>query len=161
MGKDIHVQVFKKNRSSNTWEQIILYQKEKEKYNKINIYPYRNYELFGILNEEGEDDDFPCYSICTADLPEYFQNEINKFFKIPGCYGFHEINLADVKLYLLQHPKVRDYDYEGEDFEKNGWKDNPVSSFLKRIYSILDLYDPFWNFSAPLSDIRIIYWFDC
>lgn len=160
MGRDIHVRIVKKDRETNTWKQIKLYCKEKRKFELVNVYPFRSYELFDILDEKKENDEyFFAPSIVTDDLPIALKNEIEAAKKSLGFYGFREINLADLKLYLHKVPKVRDYDYEEDD--PKAWKDNPVKYFIERIEQYIDFADPFWNFCSVDSDIRIIYWFDC
>lgn len=158
MARDIHVKIVKKDRETNTWKHIKLYYKEKRKFRIINVYPFRNYELFDILNEK-EDDGYFASSIIMDDLPIALKNEIKTTKEKFGFYGFREINLADLKLYLHKVPKIRDYDYE-EDNPK-AWKDNPVKYFIERIEQYIDFADPFWDFYRIDSDIRIIYWFDC
>ena len=159
MGRDIHVRIVKKDRETGKWHQIKIYRKEKKrKFNVIDVYPFRNYELFEILNEK-EDEKYHADVICTSDLPIALKQEIEKFKNIEGYYDFKEINLADLKLYLHHSPKVRNYDYEAED--PNAFKDNPVKYFVERIEQYLDFADPYWDVCRPASDIRIIYWFDC
>lgn len=162
MGADIHVRIIKRN-SNGKWESVKLYTKENKKIKKINFYPFRNYELFDIITGK-RNDNFPSSPIYMSDIPIDVLNEI-KIAKKPEmcCYNFYEANLADLKLYINSNPKIRDYDYESkndEDFEKNGWKDNPVIYFVKRIEDIIDIADPFWDFFPP-SNVRILYWFDC
>ena len=163
MGTDIHVHIIQRDLDGK-WKSIKLYTKDKnKKFKKVNNYPFRNCELFDILSGN-EADNFPYTPICMTNLPIDIYNEIKKAKKPEGCcYNFYEVNLADLKLYLNNHPKVRDYDYEAsddEDFNRNGWKDNPVKFFIERIENILDLADSYWDY-APYSSIRIIYWFDC
>ena len=160
MGRDIHVKIVKKDRETNTWKRIKLYYKEKRKFKVIDIYPFRNYELFDILNEKDESDEHIfASSIVTDDLPIALKNEIETAKKSFGFYGFREINLADLKLYLHKVPKIRDYDYEEND--PKAWKDNPVKYFIEKIEQYIDFADPYWDFYCIDSDIRIIYWFDC
>ena len=155
MGIDIHVYILKRNRETNTWEHIKLYHKEKNKFKLIDVYPFRNYELFSILNKKGEDNIYHAQPIEINTLPPHLKKEIKDF----ECgYGFREINLADLKLYLRKVLKIRDWDYE--DTDPNAWKDNPVKSFIERIEQYIDFADYYWDI-IPDSDIKIIYWFDC
>lgn len=159
MGRDIHVRIVKKDRETGKWNQIKIYRKEKKrKFKIVDVYPFRNYELFEILNEK-EDENYHADVICMSDLPIALKQEIEKFKNIDGYYDFKEINLADLKLYLHHNPKVRDYDYEAED--PKAFKDNPVKYFIERIEQYLDFADPYWDVCRPPSDVRIIYWFDC
>lgn len=160
MGKDIHVRIIKKNRQDGTWKQIKLFYKDKDNIKPVDIYPYRNYELFDILSGNEDDEFFPYCAIVKNDLPYALIKEINKYQSTFGYYyyKFSEINLADLKLYLQKVPKIKDYDYE--DTDPKAWKDNPVKDFIERIESYLNFADPYWNFD-PYSDIKIVYWFDC
>lgn len=155
MGVDIHTYIFKRNRKNNIWEQVKLFTKEEEKYKEVTVYPYRSYELFDILSER-EDDAFTAFAVDTNVLPVDFQEKIKNDTEF--CYDFREVNLADLKLYLIKHPKVRDYDYE--ETSPNALKENPVTGFVERIEWYLDLADPTWDFCSPPSDIKIVYWFD-
>lgn len=155
MGADIHVKILE--RDNNTWKQVILYHKEKEKFKVIDVYPFRNYELFDILNGK-EDDNYIAYPIKEDSLPIALKKEIEGYKNIIGYYGFKEINFADLKLYLYRFPKVRDYDYE--ENSPNAWKDNPVKYFIEKIEQYINFASPYGDFVSPPSDIRIIYWFD-
>lgn len=158
MGRDIHVRLIKKDRETGKWNQIKIYRKEKKrKFSVVDIYPFRNYELFGILDEK-EDEKYYVDTICVPDLPIALKQEIEKFKNIGDCFDFREINLADLKLYLYRSPKIRDWDYE--DTDPKAWKDNPVKYFIERIEQYLAFADPYWDVCTPASDIRIIYWFD-
>ena len=155
MGADIHIRIIKRDHDTDTWKQIKLYRKEKKKFKVIDPYPFRNSELFDILNER-EDDNYQAYPISLAHLPVALKKEIEKYQETQGYYDFKEINLADLKLYLRQVPKVRNWDYD--DDHPKAWKDNPVKYFIERIESYIDFTEEDW--AIPSSDIRILYWFD-
>ena len=159
MGTDIHVKIVKRNRETDLWEQIKLYHKKNDEIKLIDIYPFRNSELFDILNEN-EDDNYTAYPLSLINLPKDLQEEIEEKQNIIGYFGFREINLADLKLYLYKTPKVRNWDYEDDNHPK-AWKDNPVKYFMERIEQYIDLADSDWSWFAPCSDIKILYWFDC
>ena len=160
MGRDIHVRIVKKDRETNTWKHIKLYYKENRKFRVIDVYPFRNYELFDILNEKEENDElFFAPPIITDDLPIALKNEIKAAKEDLGSYGFREINLADLKLYLHKVPKIRDYDYKDDD--PKAWKDNPVKYFIEKIEQYIEFAVPYWDSCCVDSDVRIIYWFDC
>lgn len=158
MGKDIHVRIVKRDHDTDKWKQIKLYYKEKRKIKLVNAYPFRNYELFDIINGS-KDEKYNVYPISLINLPDNLQKEIEKCQNTLGYYDFREISLADLKLYLYKSPKIRDWDYE--DGDPKAWKDNPVKYFIERIEQYIDFADPYWNFETPLSDIKILYWFDC
>lgn len=159
MGRDIHVRIVKKDRETNAWKQIKLYYKGDHKFKVVDIYPFRNYELFDILSERGDDEYFTSSPVTTNDLPIILKNEIEATKKSFGFYGFREVNLADLKLYLCKVPKIRDYDHEEED--PKAWEDNPVKYFIERIEQYISFADPYYDFYCIDSDVRIIYWFDC
>lgn len=156
MGADIHVKILERN--NNTWKQVTLYHKEKEEFKIVNVYPFRNYELFDILNGK-EDDNYIAYPIREDSLPVTLKKEIEGYKNTVGYYGFKEINLADLKLYLYRSPKIRDYDYE--ENSPNAWKTNPVKYFIEKIEQYINFASQYGEFVSPPSDIRIIYWFDC
>ena len=153
MGIDIHVRIVKKDRKENVWKQVQIYKKEADEFKIIDIYPFRDSNLFEIL-DESEDDTYRAYDIITDDLPPALKKEIEEWQADGYGYGFKEINLADLKLYLYEVPLVN------SDDDPKAWKSNPVKDFIKRIENYIDFAESGWNYS-PDSDIRIIYWFDC
>lgn len=162
MGRDIHVKIVKRNQETDKWEQIKLYRKEKRKFKVISVYPARNYELFDILNEN-EDENYNAYPLSLTNLPQNLKKEIEECKNTSGYYGFKEISLADLKLYLHKTPKVINWDCESDDpkNDPNGWKDNPVKYFIERIEQYITFLDPYWYFTTSPSNIKILYWFDC
>ena len=156
MGKDIHVKVLEKNEGVR--KEIKLYSKnDKGEFYPIDFYPFRNYELFDILDKS-----VPFSSIEMETLPEDLKKEIEDF-----DYGFNfkETTLADLKIYFYNHPKIESWD-DGEDGEEEidgkKLKDNPIKDFIERIENYCDIADSFvWNYLRIASKIRIIYWFDC
>lgn len=160
MGVDIHLHLIKFNYETGKYDEVKLYKKDnKTGFEAIPIYCGRDYELFNIL--KGHEDDFPCKSIYENNLPEELIKEINKD-KTDYCYGFLEANLADIKLYLKNHPRVRDYDWEDEEtFDKEEWKDNPVKHLIDLIEYSINFWDDRWGWYPQNSDVRLIYWFDC
>ena len=162
MGRDIHVRLVQFNHKTNQYEEVVLYRKNQQ--NKIvPVYAYdsRNYELFDIL--DGTDDNyFPYTPVNTENLPSELKKEIEECQQTDGYYNFYETNLADVKIYLYDHSKVRDYDWHDENtFEKEGWKDNPAKNFIECIERYIGIADVWWFGAQFDSNIRIIYWFDC
>ena len=162
MGADIHVKIVKKNYNTEKWEEIKLYKKDKENnddFIDIDFFPFRNYELFDILSGRYESSfpfDVPIY---TFDLPNNLKKEIETNQQTFGYYNFKEINLADLKLYLHDHPTILDEDNYIEEENKYGLKDNPLKSFVNRIENIIDIANESLD-DCPPSHIRIIYWFD-
>ena len=161
MGTDIHVYILKKDKDS-LWKTVKIYKKEKRnKFKYISPYNSRNYELFDILNGKEVKDYFPFVPINEKELPQDLKNRYLKAKNTEGYFDFNEVNLADLKLYLCSCPKVRDYDYEGKNFDEEGWKTNPVYDFIKIIENYIFLSDSFNFETPPDSCFKIVYWFDC
>lgn len=161
MGTDIHVYILRKDKD-NLWKTVKIYRKEKRnKFKYISPYNSRNYELFDILKGKETKDYFPFVPINEKELPPDLKNRYLKAKNIIGYFDFNEVNLADLKLYLCSHPKVRDYDYEGENFDEEGWKENPIHDFIKTIENYIFLSGSFDFEICPDSYFKIVYWFDC
>lgn len=158
MGRDIHVRIIKRDPITDKWKQIKIYKKEKRKFKVIDVYPFRSYELFDIINEK-EDEKYNAYPITLTNLPDNLKKEITEYKNTCGYYGFREITLADLKLYLYRVPKVRNWDYEEND--PNAWKDNPVKFFIEAIEQYIEFFDPWLDMDTSPSNIKILYWFDC
>ena len=158
MGTDIHVRILKRDSLTDKWTQIKLYRKNIDHIEVVKVFPFRNCELFDILrgNEEYSPNSYP---IAFNLLPRLLYKEIKTYQNTIGFYGFKEINLADLELYLFKHPKIRDYDYEEDDLK--AWKDNPIKNFIARIKQYIIFNDENFLDFSPLSDIKILYWFDC
>lgn len=152
MGADIHINVLIKTK--NGWEDAVLYKKNKHNvFLPVDVYSYRNYKLFDILNKN-TDINFPATYINSQELPEDLRKEIEKERK-EFYYGFYETNLADLKLYYLDNPFVEDYDNSKDE---TVLKDNPIKDFIDIIYN----YAEAWleGFDVLYSNIKIVYRFD-
>ena len=176
MGKDIHIHLVKRNRETNLYEELILYKPGEDYYydefgdkiinnpdfKKIPIYDERNYEMFeGMIDGDKVDGygNFPHAPIDFNSLEPKFKKEIKDIVNTTGYFDFYETNLADMKLYLNEHPIVVDYDGEWEEGVKSQ-KTNPI----KYLYNDICSYGRFadnldWNFE-PLSSYKIIFYFD-
>lgn len=148
MGRDIHVRLVGWDEINEKWNEIKFYKKVKNDFIPVDFYPYRNYELFEELNN------IPWTSINKKNLPPTIAKELEEAEKILGYYNFREVNLADLKIYYLNHQKIEEEDVEGVIF-----KDNPIKDFIERIESILDIYD--FDLYEKYSLVRIIFFFDC
>lgn len=134
MSEDIYVHILKRKRNTNKWKEVILYEKnEKGSTNVINPYPFRNYELFETLKED------MAYPIEEHNLPESLKEKYKEDHEY--CYGFKEINFAELKLYVIKHSTEEQIKY-----------------FCERIEWYLNFADEDFDFT-PLSDYRILYWF--
>lgn len=158
MSEDINIRIVKKDRDTNTWKEVKLYSKKGDDFYPIEAYSFRNYELFDIL--KGNKDDLAICPIDFNSLSKEVKEEIQTYEDLTGFYDFKEINLADLKVYFLEHPKVIDLDYySDDDNDPKKYKDNPVKNFIDRIEQYIDFAED--GFYIPHSDIKIIYWFDC
>ena len=161
MGKDIHIRVVKRNRETNNWELINLYQKKENEIVAINLFPFRNYDIFDILQGKENCTNLNPLPIAMAGLPSELQEEIAKD-KEELCYDFKEVTLADLKLYFEYSPKIKDWDsyYEDEN-DPRGFITNPIKYFIERIEYFLEFaIDSSWKWNYSNSDIKILYWFD-
>lgn len=156
MGVDIHVRVLKYNEGE--WKPVWLYRNDNGIFKRIPPYDNRWSELFEILAGEGQYEDIPTEYINEKDLPEEtlkdYQDEKD------WCYGFAEVNLADLQNYVLRHPLVKDCDVAWPDNEPIPLKDNPVKEFIEQIVNYIRFEDEYFFFGHSFSKIKIIFWFD-
>ena len=103
----------------------------KEVYTPVYIKPSDDYDNFFAPIQEN----------C---LPLDLQQEIEASWEC--CYGFREITLSDLKLYLFKIKKEN---------SKNSFK--ILKNFIKRIESYLSFSNTFFT---TYSDIKILFWFD-
>ena len=165
MGVDIHVRLIKYDPSDNLWHELKLYRKEKEEYKKVPLFEGRNSELFGIItNEENEDDFgiFPCADIPLLSLDEELRKDIDSHRE--WCYDFKEVLLSDMKYYVEKYPTIPDYDVDwGNDWkygDPKPQKDNPVKWFYDDCISYASFAEG-WHFGIdPYSRYKLLYWFD-
>lgn len=155
MGKDIHVNILIKTKNEG-WKDVVLYKPDiTGSFTPIDIYPYRNYELFDILNKT-TDVFFPAGPVKRDELPQQLKTQLEEEQDKYGFYGYFEANLADIKLYYIDNPIVEDYDNKND----GSIKDHPIKDFIDTICNYADIWaDGFMNFFY--SDIKIIYRFDC
>ena len=153
MGRDIYVHIVK--RCKNEWKEINLFTEGKDGFERVSPYSYRDYELFDYLNRN-EDVDFSCIPtpIELETLPATLKEKILKYENTSGYYGFYEINMADLRIYLLKNPMVKDY----EDENPNAIKENPLQDFFKTLLNYISFVE-WWV--EKLSDYKVVYWFDC
>ena len=154
MGRDIHVNILIKTQDEG-WKDVVLYKPDiTGSFTPIDIYPYRDYELFDILNKT-TDVFFPAAPVKRDELPEQLKTQLEKEQDDYGFYNYFEANLADMKLYYIDNPIVEDYDKNDGSI-----KDHPIKDFIDTIYNYVNVWaDGFINFFY--SDIKIIYRFDC
>lgn len=150
MGKDIHVAIAIRNIETRYYDKVEIFNKKGDKYVSINPYDMRNHELFELL-----EDDIPWNQLHTTFLEPSFAEEIEKKKDTTGYFGFREINLADLKNYLMLNPTVPDYD--NDDTEELTYKTSPIKFFIEQIEYYIEFAG--YEFYSP-SDIYILYWFD-
>lgn len=173
MGMDMHVRLAKYNKETNLYDELVLYRpgetyhysKTGEKiiddpnYERVLIYDGRNSEMFiGMKNGDEEDGygDFPWTSIALSSLEPKFRKDIEEYMSSAGFFDFYELTLADMKLYTLDHPYVTDYNSEEEGKKKV----NPIVALFADICKYASLVDNWdWNFT-PLSNYKVIFYFD-
>jgi hypothetical protein len=147
MGKDIHVAIVIRNTQTGHYDKVEIFNKKKDKYISIPPYDVRNYELFSLLEE-----DVPSNGLHTAFLEPSLVKEILEKKDTIGYFGFKEVNLADLKNYLICNPTIIDYE---KDEECN--KTNPIKFFIERIEYYIEFAG--YEYYYP-SDVYILYWFD-
>ena len=150
MGKDIHVAIAIRNTEKGYYDKVEIFNKKGDKYVSIKPYDARNHELFELLEK-----DVPFSGLHTTFLEPSFAEKIEKEENIVGCFGFREINLADLKNYLMLNPTVPDYD--NDETEELTYKTNPIKFFIEQIEYYIEFAG--YEFYSP-SDIYILYWFD-
>ena len=157
MGVDIHVHVLKYEEKDNLYHEkkLFVYDASKDIYDNISPWSGRNYELFRILNDDG---DFPASSYVNLNsLDDNSKEEIKE--DIEFCYGFHEILLVELKLYLIEHPTIEDFEEDWEEGTEVPTKENPVKEFYTAICNYLNFAD--WTFDfTSLSKYKVVYYFD-
>ena len=167
MGRDIHAFVEIKNRKSNEWDAIIPHVVRRNYKNEkitvpVDFWEGRNGELFDLLN--GEDYEiFEPHRDELNDLSPEVASEFVEAFKnkdANGYYGFAWTTFAELYIAYLETPKVKDYAVEWENDEPK-YKTNPLKYIIDRIqFWVEDLYGE-WDYKKVMTDVRLIYWFDC
>lgn len=150
MGKDIHVAIAIRNDEAGYYDKVEIFNKKEDKYLYINPYDTRNHELFELLEE-----DIPWNQLHTTFLEPSFAKEIQEIQNTMGYFNFREINLADLKNYLILNPTVSDDDDDGDD--ELTYKTNPVKFFIEQIEYYIEFAG--YEYYYP-SDVYILYWFD-
>ena len=150
MGKDIHVAIAIRNTEKGYYDKVEIFKKKGDKYVSIKPYDARNHELFELLEK-----DIPFNGLHTTFLEPSLAAEIDYEENIVGYFGFREINLADLKNYLMLNPTVPDYD--NDETEELTYKTNPIKFFIEQIEYYIEFAG--YEFYSP-SDVYILYWFD-
>ena len=174
MGIDIHIRLLKYDENTNLYKEIALYRKSSlhEKHPddypemmKVPVYDGRDYEMFDGM-KDGDDNNgygyFPWTGMKLNSYEEAFRNEMIEKQKTElGYFDFYEIPLAEMRVYVLENPKVVDYDseYDEGDCRAYRYKDNPIASLYSKIISYLSFAEP-WGMEY-LSDYKVVFYFYC
>ena len=174
MGRDIHIRITKYNERDNLYHEIALYREPRcydddedivNQYVKVCPYSGRDYEMFEGMAAGDEIDGygiFPWSSIKFNSYEEAFRNEIFNKTQILGYYDFHEISLAEMKVYVLENPFVVDYDADESEFDDGGrpMKINPISDLYDDIFTYIKFCEDD-DFMESLGYYKIVFYFDC
>lgn len=173
MGMDLHIRIAKYNKETNLYDELVLYRPgetyhytetgekviDDPNYERVLIYDGRDSEMFSGMKEGDETDgygDFPWTPIALSSLEPKLRKNIEEYMGSTGFFDFYELTLADMKLYILDHPYVTDYDSEEEEKKKV----NPIVALFADICKYASLVDSWnWNFT-PLSNYKVIFYFD-
>lgn len=142
------------------------------------LYPYNgDHDLFSIVTSK-DYSAFPRMDGIHNGIPEDSCEEIKKSFN--DCSydtewsgethhiepSAHWFTYADMLIYCLQHPMVKDYDaieeayyyaQEGEKVDENIMKPTPMNNLKNRIDAFLEVMDEY-DWKNDYSLIRIVYW---
>ena len=156
MGKDITIHVLKQT-PEGKWRELQLFSKDtNDNFKAVSFFEGRSYELFEIL--EGKYEGFYPSNINLLTLSDDLKNLINSE-KEEYNFNFYEANLADLKIYALQHPTVIDLEADFiNDLPQK--KINPIIPFIDRLETYISFTDTDFGWNLTYSDIKIIYWFN-
>lgn len=165
MGVDINTIVAVYNEDTNLYNELTLKRVDiNGKLRDVDIYSYRNTEMFRAMQNEEEDNygHFPARDIRMNSLDEPLRKKIERFKDMDGCYGFREISLASMKNYVEKYPEVKDYDGTWETLEDVPMKTNPIKYLFDTIQVFIDFAD-FYGIMAEedYNNFKLIYFFDC
>lgn len=132
------------------------------------LYPYNgDHDLFSIVEENGNN--FPSMNGIHIGLPENVSEDIRKRFD-EYSYDIKArwFTYADMYIYCLEHPEVKDYDaieeayyyaQEGEKVDENIMMPNPLRGLKDRVDAFFEVMDD-GSWKDDYSQIRIVYWID-
>ena len=167
------IEVF--NHISGKWEKVDLYINKKGEYQPIDVWPWNGaHALFTVV---GCEDSYviPDFMAIHEGLPVDASQEMHEIYMKQHLefgveFDYPEVkyfNVADAKLYLAEYPFVEDSDTMDEYWTKHDvpfeevpkmQAANPLIDLIDRVGNILSLWDEFWMYGHPWSDVRIIYW---
>lgn len=181
MGMDMHVRLAKYDEKSNLYKELVLYKPGEEYhydeegnkivdnpvFEKVHIYNGRDYEMFDGMKDGDNSDgygNFPWINVQLNSLDKNLAEHIDYLQHQFGYFDFRELSLADMKVYLNDHPTV--VDYEADEWEN--WKVgdpkpqkvNPIKYLYEDICNYAKFADDWsWDY-VPLSHYKVIFYFD-
>lgn len=161
MGVDINTIVAVYNEDTNLYNELTLKRVDiNGKLRDVDIYSYRNTEMFRAMQNEEEDNygHFPARRIRMNSLSEPLRKKIEESKDMNGCYGFYEISLASMKNYVEKYPTVKDCD---ETCKPILMKTNPI----KYLFDTIQVFINFADFYGIMTEedydnYKLIYFFD-
>ena len=174
MSIDLFVKIVKYNEKTNFYHEVKLY-REKNSHDfpeepnliQVAIYPGYDRDMIEAIREGNEKDGygyFPWSRVKLNSLEPRLRESIDKMMHEKTFFDFYEIPLAEMKLYLLDHPIVTDYDSYiwdnwqiGDPVPKRA---NPIETRLfKPACSFIDAANGFFEDDIVLSEYKMILFF--
>lgn len=147
------------------YERLHLYGKadeyhKGEKYQDIDFWPYNGtHDVFSLLGTASRADEYETIDGIGYGNPGNLSEEVQKIIEsFDDDSIVRYITLADLKIEIMTHPKVLDWDSNWGEDEKCKYKENPLIDFFNRVKSFVDwAVENTWE-EYTLSEIRIVYW---
>ena len=152
----------KYNIENNSWEKQTLYTINRHgETEEIDFWPWNaTYDVFNIINHSSNE--FPEFEGIRHIFPI---NAGEKHISKPDAFYF---TLADLLLYIKEHPIVKDYEAMEDVWTVDSdikWEDvpeqtmpNPMSGVATRMINYMEFVDNFWSAFGLKSEIRIVGW---
>lgn len=160
MSRDFHAYIEHYNYNTRKWEAVLLYKKVEDDFQEI---PF-------IEGGWGEAQDILTTSELTGVHPivqDILSPEVNshvqQYLDADAIFGLRMVNLADIKIYVLQNPLSSTFDDE-EEYDENNIppvRDNPLLAILDAAVQYIKINNDTAFYIDSLSDYRMVYWGDC
>lgn len=155
------------NKETGKYERLHLYGKpnefhKDEKYQDIDFWSFNGtHDVFSLLGTTSKSDTYETINGIGYGNPGNLSEEVQKILESFEDESVFEkvryITLADLKIEIMTHPKVIDWEEEWEN-EEYKYKDNPLIGFYDRAKSFVNwAVENTWE-EYTLSEIRIVYW---
>lgn len=164
-----------KNTNTHEWEVLSPFLKREDgSFVRAELWDANgSHEMFSILKVECTyDGDYPeCEGICygmpydvSKEVKEtydrYYNNENKENDIFPSSKpNVYSINLAHIRIYILENPEMTDWDETPEDAETSVMGENLLKPLYDRAISFIDICDELW-YDSDLTNYRIVYWLD-